>query len=158
MKVDWQAIGQGCSKFIEFAGYFFITIVLLSSIGVWMPFAIDLAQSDKIQEKTWIDLPWNLITYSIAIVVVAFIDRLLHLVKVTNKYTKNTIEFIFFLFLMIIGGLLVFQSLVHGKFNRPTQSTFFACCFAAMSWIVWIYVKARSPKEGNYSSLGGNFN
>lgn len=156
MKISWREVRKTCGDFFESILYFVITIVFLSSIGVWIPFALDLANSDGIQQKTWNEFPWNLITYSFAIVVVAFIDRLLHLFKVSSKYSRNTMEFLLLVVVLIIGCFLVFKSVVHGKFDRICESTYFACIFAVMSWLVWIYVKIRNPSGNSHATIGGN--
>jgi len=155
MTINWRKIKEAILNVIEFVTYFVITVIILSSLGVWLPFANDKAQLDKISDKTWTDLPWNLITYSIAIVMVSFVDRLRYLFKITNKFKRNEREFLFLLFVLIIGGFLVYNSLVDSKFNRHQDSISKAIYFTILAWIVWIYVKLRNPSYDNYSTLGG---
>ncbi|SIT81974.1 hypothetical protein [Pontibacter indicus] len=137
--------------------YFAITIMLLSSLGVWLPFAFDKAQYDCIQESTWNGLPWNLITYSIALVMVAFIDRIRYLFKTNNEFNKNELEFFIILVIIILAAFLIYKSLVDSKFSRLDQSIIYAWAFTALSWIVWLYVKHKNPSYDNYSTLGGRF-
>lgn len=155
MNINWRKIKEIILDVIEFIAYFLITIIILSSLGVWLPFANDKAQLDNISDKTWNDLPWNLITYSIAIVMVSFIDRLRYLFKITNKFKRNEREFLFLLIVLLIGGYLIYTSLVDSKFNRLQDSITAAISFTILAWIVWIYVRLRNPSYDNYSTLGG---
>jgi len=155
MKINWRKIKEVIFDVIEFIIYFLITIIILSSLGVWLPFANDKAQLDKISDKTWDDLPWNLITYSIAIVMVSFIDRLRYLFKITNKFKRNEREFLFLLIVLIVGGYLIYTSLVDSKFKRLQDSISAAMSFTILAWIVWIYVRLKNPSYDNYSTLGG---
>lgn len=155
MNINWRKVKENTFNVIEFIAYFLITIIVLSSLGVWLPFANDKAQIDTISEKTWNDLPWNLITYSIAIVMVSFIDRLRYLFKITNKFKRNEREFLFLLIVLCLGAYLIYSSLVDSKFNRLHDSISAAISFTILAWIVWIYVRLRNPSYDNYSSLGG---
>ncbi len=145
-------------NFLRFMLYFIITIVGLSSIGVWIPLLNDKATVDSITESTWSGLPLNLITYSIAIVMVSFIDRLLHLFKNSNKYYRNEMEFLCLIVLLAIGSWLVYEALVDLKFKRVQDAISYSIYFTILSWFFWIYVKVKTPMYNNYSTLGGQFN
>lgn len=149
---------ESISKFFRFTLYFLITIVGLSSIGVWIPFLNDKANFDSITKETWNGLPLNLITYSIAIVMVAFIDRLLHLLKNTNRYTRKEMEFLCLIILLGVGTWLIYQVFVDKKFNRVEDAISYSIYFTILSWIFWIYVKVKTPAYDNYSTLGGTLN
>lgn len=153
--MNWRIFNDRLLEVIEFIFYFLITIVALCSLGVWLPFAADKAQSDVISKKSLTALPWNLITYSVAIVMISFIDRLRYLFKITNKYKKNEREFLILLIILFIGGILMYFALVNSRFNRLDDSIVYACLFTILAWMVWIYVKLKNPSYDNFSTLGG---
>lgn len=155
MKISINNWKEPILNFIEFLAYFSISIVILCSVGVWLPFAIDNAQFNQISEKTLKELPWNLITYSIAIVMVAFIDRLLFLFKITNKYKRNELEFLILLIVLFLGVFLVYKSYVLLKFNELHKSIYYSLSFTILAWILWIYVRVRAKPNSNFSTLGG---
>ncbi len=157
MNVNWSAIWSGIRSFLSSTLYFLVAIVFISSFGVWIPFVQDHAQFDKIQCKTITDLPWSLVTYAIAIVAVAYIDRIDHLFKASNKYHRNYLEFMILLVLIIGSAILVYLSLTNKKFGRNESAIIYASVLTIVSWVFWIYVKAKTPKYDNYSALGGNF-
>lgn len=155
MKVDWKKIFEAIWRFIEFTAYFIITVAILSSLGVWLPFAIEKAQTDTITDKTWITLPWNLFTYTLPIFMISFIDRLIYLLKTTNKFNKNVREFLLLILVSGGGGTLAYISLVSSKFNRLNESIVYSFLFTVVAWFVWIYVKIKTPSYNNFSTLGG---
>jgi hypothetical protein len=155
IQINWRKVWSNTLEVFEFSAYFLLTIVLFSSLGVWFPFANDWASSHDFSVKTLNDLPWNLITYAIAIVMVSFIDRLLHLFKVSNKYKRNEREFLLLLIVLCLGAWLIYNALVNSRFNNNHDAIFYSLLFTCLAWIVWIYVKLRTPRYGNFSSLGG---
>jgi hypothetical protein len=155
MKINWKILKEQTIDVIYFIIYFVITIVILSSLGVWLPFASDKAQLDSISCKTWHSLPWNLITYAVAIVMVSIIDRLRYLFKVTNKFKRNEREFLFLIIILLIGGVLIYHALVDSRFERLNDAILFSSSFTLLAWLVWVYVKLRNPSYDNFSTLGG---
>ncbi|SKB62730.1 hypothetical protein SAMN05660226_02329 [Parapedobacter luteus] len=135
--------------------HFLITVVFLSSLGVWLPFAIDKAKVDSIAYETWIDLPTNLITYGVAIMMVSYVDRLLFLINNTTKYKRNGIEFLILLIIIIATGFLIFIAYVDLKFGRILSAIKATSLFTLIALATWIYVKAKNPRAGNFSSIGG---
>jgi hypothetical protein len=54
MNIKWLKIKEIILVYIiEFISYFLITIIILSSLGVWLPLSNDKAQFDKISNKAW---------------------------------------------------------------------------------------------------------
>lgn len=155
MNIEGKKIFEAFWKFFEFTAYFIITVVALSSLGVWLPFSIEKAQSDFISDGTWKGLPWNLFTYSVPIFMISFIDRLIHLLQTTSKFKKNLREFLVLILVLGGGGYLAYQSLVHSRFNRLNESILYAFFFTSVAWFVWVYVKIKTPSYNNYSSIGG---
>ncbi|WP_139378659.1 hypothetical protein [Parapedobacter luteus] len=143
------------SKTWENTMHFLITVVFLSSLGVWLPFAIDKAKVDSIAYETWIDLPTNLITYGVAIMMVSYVDRLLFLINNTTKYKRNGIEFLILLIIIIATGFLIFIAYVDLKFGRILSAIKATSLFTLIALATWIYVKAKNPRAGNFSSIGG---
>jgi uncharacterized membrane protein len=135
--------------------YFLITIVALSSAGVWLPFLLDKFDKGVVSTNTMHEYPGNLLTYGLGIFIIAIIDRIIHLFKRTNRYTNNVLEFL--LLIIIIGACTAVVGLSIGKlkFNKLADSIFYAKATVIIAWIGWIYVKFRSPEYANFSAIGG---
>lgn len=142
-------------NFWENVLYFLITVLFLSSLGVWLPFLVDKSTFDNVQDQTWKDLPANLITYSVAIMMASYVERLWYLIKNTTKNNTNGIEFLILIAALISSSWFIYISYVDIKFGRIDSAIKMASIFTGISLTTWIYVKARNTSYDNFSALGG---
>ena len=134
--------------------YFFITIVGLSSIGIWLPFAIDRHDLGAASAATWHAFPGNILTYSLSIFMIAVIDRILHFLN-SSSYSNHSIEFLLILIVIAGCGYIVYQSIYFLKFSQLCDAIYYAKIVAVIAWIAWLYVKLRSPHEDQFAAMGG---
>ncbi|GEM_PF-2498281 len=143
-------------NFLEHVLYFFITVLFLSSLGVWLPFLIDKSTFDTVQDRTWNDLPTNLITYSVAIMMASYVERFLYLIKNTTKNNTNGIEFLILIAALIFSSCFIYISYVDIKFGRVESAIKMTSIFTCISLATWIYVRARNTRYDSFSALGGD--
>lgn len=136
--------------------YFVITIIFLSSVGVWLPIMLDDYNLDHISNETYSAIAGNILTYSLSIFLVAIIDRILLLISKTSKYHNNIIEFFVTLILLILTSILVYHTLKDLRKMRYVAAIKFSFSVAIITWIYWLFVKFGSNKEDNFSSIGGS--
>lgn len=135
--------------------YFLFATAFLGSMGIWLPIAIDNFSSDKVSDETYKSLPSNILTYALSIFLVAAIDRIIHLLFKTSKYSNNVLEFFGILFCCLGTGALVFFSLKSLKTSSLPNAISYANWVVLISWGVWFYVKLQGSKANNFSPIGG---
>lgn len=135
--------------------YFLFAVSFLGSIGVWLPLVIDNFTTSQITEETYKSLPSNILTYSLSIFFVAAIDRIIHLLFKTSKYSNNVLEFFVILFLCLGTGVIVYISLKALKNAIIVDAVFYARYVAVIAWALWFYVKLQGSKANNFSPIGG---
>lgn len=135
--------------------YFLIAVAFLGSMGVWLPIAIDNYNSNSISSETHKSLPSNILTYSLGIFLIAAIDRIIHLLFKTSKYSNNILEFFAILFACLGTGILVFLSLKSSKNTLIDDAINYSRYVAFIAWATWFYVKIQGSKANNYSPIGG---
>lgn len=135
--------------------YFIVAIAFFGSMGVWLPIAIDNYNLNQIAEETNKSLPSNILTYSLGIFLIAAIDRIIHLLFKTSKYSNNVLEFFGILFASLLTGILVFLSLKSLKNTLIEDAILYAIYVAFIAWFSWFYVKLQGSKTNNFSPIGG---
>lgn len=135
--------------------YFVVAILIFGSMGIWLPLAIDNYNLNKIAEETHKSLPSNILTYSLGIFLIAAIDRIIHLLFKTSKYSNNVLEFFGIVFALFGTGVLVFLSLKSLKNTLIEDAILYAKYVAFVAWLAWFYVKLQGSKTNNFSPIGG---
>jgi len=135
--------------------YFVVAILIFGSMGIWLPIAIDNYNLNKIAEETHKSLPSNILTYSLGIFLIAAIDRIIHLLFKTSKYSNNVLEFFGIVFALFGTGALVFLSLKSLKNTLIEDAVLYAKYVAFVAWLAWFYVKLQGSKTNNFSPIGG---
>ena len=135
--------------------YFLLAVVLLSSIGIWLPVLIDIFNKDKVSEEVMHSLPGNILTYALGLFLIAIIDRSIYLLFKTSQYQNNILEFFVIAFIFLITSFFVFCSLKSLKGQYYIDAHSYAKYVMFISWGAWLYVKFRGTKDSNYSAIGG---
>jgi len=142
-------------EYLIFSLYFFFTIIVFGSFGVWLPFIIDDYNYSKPSVMNIQALPNNIITYALSIFFVATIDRIIYLFKKSSKYDNIILEFLLILAVIFTNLWLVYKSVKCLKFNIINRSILYACIVDILAWGAWIYVKVQNTDSNNFSSIGG---
>jgi hypothetical protein len=135
--------------------YFVVAILIFGSMGIWLPIAIDNYYLNKIAEETHKSLPSNILTYSLGIFLIAAIDRIIHLLFKTSKYSNNVLEFFGIVFALFGTVALVFLSLKSLKNTLIEDAVLYAKYVAFVALLAWFYVKLQGSKTNNFSPIGG---
>lgn len=135
--------------------YFVFTIVILSTIGVWLPLSIDYFPANKVSAKSLESLPGNLLTYYLSIFFVALVDRVLFLVR-DNAYKHKITE-------ILLAGVVAFICLTLTYFafskiyQKDYESAVHYCLYATvLSFVLWWIANYKDSKADPYSTLGGH--
>ena len=134
--------------------YFVITVIVLSSMGVWLPFALDYFKGDSISIETKQALAGNILTYYLSLFFIAVIDRILHISKDERYKHKITEILIMSLVILVCISLtyISFRSVAHKLYDK---AAYYACIATAVSYIIWWIANWKNDNVDPYSSLGG---
>lgn len=141
-------------KFYQLVLYFIITVLFLSSIGVWLPYGIDYFFGDSIKQETSDAFAGNLMTYYLAIFTVGIIDRLLSIIDNPNYNFKKT-EFLLLVTVSIVClflTIMAFKNIFHKKFDVATNYAFYG---TILSVFIWWLSKWDSITDSPANILGG---
>ncbi len=133
--------------------YFVITIVIISSIGVWLPFAIDYF-AGTITPETKNALPGNLMTYYLALFTVSAIDRTLVIIDNTNYNYRKTEFLISIIVSLIFIGItfMAFKNIFHKDF---ATANVYAVIGTILSFVIWWISKWNTIETNATNILGG---
>jgi hypothetical protein len=148
-------MGEKTKNILILIAYFLFATAFLGSMGVWLPIAIDNFSTDYLTEETFKSLASNILTYALAIFLIAAIDRIIHLLFKTSKYSNNVLEFFAILFVCLATAIPVFYSLKALKNSLFPFAIYSSIWVAVISWIAWFYVKLQGSKANNFSPIGG---
>lgn len=131
--------------------YFWIAIVGAGSAGIWLPILIALFKN--ICEYSFRDIPPNLTTYFLAILISGCLDQGLKLFGDEANRSKN--EFLNIIAVVCITFILVLVS-VLGTLNSQHWIAFLVSCFGVWFAIkIWWNVNINSQDGNSLSILGG---
>lgn len=135
--------------------YFGITIAFLSSVGIWLPLWIDDYNIGRISDATYQALASNILTYALSLYIVSTIDRIIHLIWKTGKYTNHTIEFLLIVAISLFVVFIVYKSVKLNRHEEISNSIKWAIYLALIAWGTWWYVRLQATKGNNFSPIGG---
>jgi len=137
--------------------YFILAVMIISSVGIWIPLAIDYFPDSKISEDTLNVLPSNILTYYLSILFIGLIDRILYLIR--NREYKHIITEI--LILGLITAFVIFITYLSFK-NIASKDFYYATIYAfigaATSYIIWWLANFNDKKVDPINALGGEIN
>lgn len=133
--------------------YFLLTVVILGGLGVTLPLAIDYFKNDALTDYSLELAPNNLITYSISIFLVAFVDRMRYLIK-DDRYKHKELEFIFLIIGVFGQAVLVFLAFKN-IYHEDYQTSLKICYWiTGLSFLLWWVVRKNDGAIDPYSALG----
>jgi hypothetical protein len=131
--------------------YFVIAIVLIGSIGVWIPQIFYLIDEKPLEFKI---LFQNLTTYYIAIIVVSCTDLALQIIKslrLTNKIGK-----ILLLTLVGIISVILFTINCYALWKNKPSAVYFIIIGVIVAYTLWWISKRDSDTFNPEDALGGD--
>ncbi len=131
--------------------YFLIAIVLIGSIGVWIPQVFYLIDEKPIELKI---LFQNLTTYYIAIIVVSCTDLALQIIR--NISWTNKIGKILLLTLTGIISVILFTINCYALWKNKPNAIYFIMIGVAVAYILWWISKKDSDTFNPEDALGGD--
>lgn len=132
-------------KLINQLLYFVFTIIILGSVGVWLPLAIDFFPTNTLSPESYTTFPSNLLTYYLSIFFIALVDRVIYIVKEDDYKHKITEVLIFGFIALACFGLTYFA---FSKIYQKQYDSAFSYCFWAtmLSFIVWWVANRKDEK------------
>ncbi|WP_281324377.1 hypothetical protein [Flavobacterium sp. IMCC34518] len=135
--------------------YFFIAVVLIGSVGIWMPIGLEALIEKQV---TLNKIPSNVTTYFVSLLFAGCIDYFLN--KVRDVNIDGVINVFFNLITIVILGLgLVIGSILLNIYHHDFYSLFLGIIGVLISYRIWWIANETNPNfiPGN-SVLGGNAN
>jgi len=131
--------------------YFWLVIAIAGSAGVWLPIAIGFFKD--ICQYPIKDIPPNLTTYFLVILVSGCIDRGLKLFEKGGKRSGS--EFMNIIIVICITFLLTLFSVLSSVFDRQLFAFIFSGVGVIFSIKIWWNVNIRGFENQAVSILGG---
>jgi hypothetical protein len=134
--------------------YFIGAIVLLGSIGIWFSISIDYLPDGVLTKETKDAIPGNILTYGLAILTVAIVDRCRWLIR--NKfYDYRELEFLAII-PVFLGGLWLAYYSLHYSFKKDLeQANFYAKCTTLLAYILWWIASSKDSHIEPTNAMGG---
>ena len=130
-------------KWVNLILYFIVAVLIIGSIGVWLPLILDGRPIDKL------NLYQNISTYYIAIFVAGCIDLILLSIQKV-KDSNNPVGSVLFLILLLflsVGSIVLVSFLIHNGNEIWAKRISIFGLFAA--YIMWFW----SNIDGSINSL-----
>lgn len=136
--------------------YFIIAIVVLGTSGIWLPFIGKDFNGQAIENSDWLAYAGNILTYSLTLFFVAIVDRVMHLLFKTGRYSNNVIEFLLIIIVsFLLGWLVVYKALKALRYDEVSRAIYYSFILGICSWAAWWYVKIQGSRANNFAPLGG---
>lgn len=140
-------------EFFEKLLYFIGATILLGSIGIWFSMSIDFLPDGKLSKATEEGIPGNILTYGLAILTVAAVDRGRWLMRNTRNY--RGLEFLAII-PVLLGGLWLAYNSLHFTFLKDlAQAKFYAKCTTALAYAAWWVASAKDLENNSIDAMGG---
>lgn len=132
--------------------YFLIAIIIVGTIGIWLPTLLQYFKNETISE---LDLLQNSVTYFITIIVAGCVDIILNVLRKSKHKNIPGVILLMILFILISIGLVIVSSItiINKNLNLSYWLVSFGVAIAWSFW--WISNWNRSELDPN-SALGGN--
>ena len=114
------------------AKYFWIAIVIIGTIGIWLPIIFELAGGEPV---TWFNLPLTFTTYYIAIYFSGCVDSMLKLFdEVVEEPKSKLLNFIFMILVSIALLIFTIWLNLNDKFILPLMLSLMGTVIALKLW------------------------
>lgn len=133
--------------------YFFIAVVIVNSVGLWLPFVLDWFSGSS-SRVTYEALPNNAMTYFGGIAAVSIYDRLRKVMNMESHLSKN-LELSFWV--LAFGGIatLIFRVLKCAKEKLTQEAISLAIVGILVSYAIWWVANYKNVPSDPLNALGG---
>lgn len=137
------------------AKYFLIAVVIIGSIGIWLPIGLEALIEKKV---TFHNVPSNVITYFVSLLFAGCIDYFLGKIRQLNIDGLISV-FFNLVFIALLGLGLVVGAIILNIFKLDGWSLFLGVIGILVSYKIWWIANDNNPnfRVAN-AELGGNAN
>lgn len=137
------------------AKYFLIAVVIIGSIGIWLPIGLEALIEKKV---TFHNVPSNVITYFVSLLFAGSIDYFLGKIRQLNIDGLISV-FFNLIFIALLGLGLVVGAIILNIFKLDGWSLFLGVIGILVSYKIWWIANDNNPnfRVAN-AELGGNAN
>jgi hypothetical protein len=133
--------------------YFIIAILLVGTIGVWLPVLINLANGDVVNE---FDIYQNTATYFITILVAGCLELILNIIEKLEDSAYNTKGYVLLLILLILISIALIVTISFAiSFENKAWSKVPAIFGVLFAWVIWWISNYDNDTIKATNALGG---
>ena len=136
------------------AKYFIIAVIIIGSIGVWLPIGLEALIERKV---TFHNVPSNVITYFVSLLFAGCIDYFLGKIRQLNIDGLISV-FFNLIFIALLGISLVVGGIILYIFNYDGWSLVLGIIGVLISYRIWWIANENNPNFFNNAELGGDAN
>lgn len=134
------------------AKYFFIAVVIVGTVGIWLPLGIEKLIYKSI---TWHNVPQNMTTYFISILFAGCVDYFLTKLSDMKGGLKSAFLNVISLFLLLT--FLSLSAIITYIFKEDILSIVFSAVGILVAWKLWWIANEKNPNFIDaVDSIGGN--
>jgi hypothetical protein len=135
------------------AKYFLIAVIIIGSIGIWLPVALEALIEKKV---TFHNVPSNVITYFVSLLFAGCIDYFLGKIRQLNIDGLISV-FLNLIFIALLGIGLVVVAIILNIFKFDGWSLFLGIIGILISYRIWWIANDNNPNfMVDNAELGGN--
>jgi len=135
------------------ARYFLIAVIIIGSIGIWLPIGIEALADKKV---TFHSIPPNVTTYFVTILFAGCIDYFLGRIRALNINGIASI-FLNLIILAIFSFGLVVGAVILNIYKRDGYSIVLGIIGVIISFRIWWLANVNNPNfDSTSAALGGD--
>jgi len=131
--------------------YFWIVVLIAGSAGIWLPLVIALFSGTDIHSK---DVPPNLTTYFLSVLVGGCVDYGLTLFK--NPHDRSRNEFLKVILILIVTFVLLLFCVMSSVFDHLIWAYIFSIGGTLLALRIWWNVNIENRIINSSAALGGD--
>ena len=136
-------------------GYFIVAVVIINSVGLWLPYVLDWFNRGAFSATNREALPSSLVTYFGGIAAVAMFDRMRAVFKMEQHLSK-TLEFSIWVIVVLSFFGLILYVLKQAKECQTGAALDLASVGVVLSYAIWWIANYKSLASSPLSALGGD--
>lgn len=133
--------------------YFFIAIIIVGSIGIWLPALLQFFKNNSI--SNW-DLFQNMVTYSTTIIVAGCIDIILS--KIGDRKLENIRGVVLLMLFLIMTTFVIVIISTITIIEKNFEVSIWLCSIGVLlAWVLWWFSNWGRDDLKPSNALGGDF-
>ena len=138
-------------------GYFIVAVVIINSVGLWLPYVLDWFNRGAFSATNREALPSNIVTYFGGIAAVGMFDRMRAVFKM-ERHPSKTLEFSVWVIIVLSFLGLILYILKQAKEPKDGNALEIAAVSIILSYVVWWIANYKPLASNPLSPLGGDLN